>query len=113
MKLLMVSLLMSPAAMASNNYICEYQLREKITLTVLNGNTLTIDSNRFTSPAVNPILDKYETIQTATFSGNLGSPWMAGTRFVLKVQKGSSLGLYTVIGSTGRAVDITTKCQSF
>lgn len=100
--------------MASNNHICEYRLREKITLTIYNGHTLVVQSNRLTKSASFDILDSYETGDDFVYGGDLGSPWMPGTSFILKIRKHSPFGLYSVTSpNKAKTVNITTTCKTY
>lgn len=114
MKFFLITLLLSMTAMASKNHICDYKLREKITLSVYNASTFVIRSNRLQNPAVFSVLDSYEINDEYIYSGDLGSPWMEGTSFILRVRKNSPFGLYTVIHPNGRnRVNIKVTCRSF
>lgn len=114
MKVFLFSLFVTFSAMASNSHLCEYQLREKVVLSVFNGSSLVVQSNRLDNPAVFPITGRYETVDQLVYSGDLDSPWMPGTSFILRIKRNSPLGIYTVISPKGRAQsNIRITCKSF
>ena len=114
MKFAILAFLLSFSAFASNNHVCQYQLREKVTLSIFNGNFLTVQTNRLSQAAVFPVLEQDETDQLYMYAGDLGSPWMPGTGFVLKISKNSPFSLYQVIAPSGRTQsNIRTTCVTF
>ena len=102
------------ALAAQNHYLCEYQLREKISLQILNNvNSVKViySSRLLNSPVLLNVTDFDNNELSLKIWGDLTSPWLAGSSFYINLKHADHSAQIDYYGPTGESASVPMFCR--